>query len=222
MFDPCRRLPSGIAVCRNGQGPAALWDFSDGYRDSSGNDRHASIGALERLGTGYIGNGIASSGDTAHVPPHSSLDIRANRPGTIVFWYRRPANDSARDEAFLARYQDMDPDNSHYFIGWLGASRRIWVLGDGRNGGIRYDVPNGVDLTGWHHVAIVLRGENSQIYFDGEVRVAGNVNLSPQSSNRLIELGGGLGRLYHGSLDEVAIYPFGLTAQEIDRLYRAQ
>ena len=75
----------------------------------------------------------------------------------------------------------------------------------------------------WHHVALVRDGSQVHVYLDGHPELSGQVKLAIAPGPRQIFLGGRPDNFanYEGKIDEVALYPRALAADEIGEHYRA-
>jgi hypothetical protein len=87
------------------------------------------------------------------------------------------------------------------------------------------DVPlrNWVPRESWHHVALVRDGSTVTVYLDARPEPELTARIDPPSTGDTLWIGGRSdGQFgFEGRIDEVAIYPRALTAQEIGNHYRA-
>ena len=76
----------------------------------------------------------------------------------------------------------------------------------------------------WHHiVATRVLGGDKNLYVDGQLENNGVTNSNPLNTNPIIDIGGNTldNRYFTGSLDEVAIYQFALTSDQVLAHYKA-
>ncbi len=89
------------------------------------------------------------------------------------------------------------------------------------------DVPlrNWEPRESWHHVALVRDGNQVTVYLDGnpQPQISGQAKPTVPPGPRAVYLGGRPDNVasFEGRLDEVAIYPRALSAEEIGGHYRA-
>ena len=72
----------------------------------------------------------------------------------------------------------------------------------------------------WHHVALVRRGDQLQVYVDGALDLEVAAKPLYQAEYPLFLFGGRGDRVdnWEGRLDEVSVFDRALTAEEIQRL----
>ena len=162
--------------------------------------------------------------------------------------------DGADDYAVLPIGELISSLSSATFTTWVnfsnigGAWQRIFDFGSGTstyiflcprtgtNGPMRVAIQTGgggeslIDSTsalptGWHHVAVVIRSGNMQLYLDGVMATSGSTSVVPSdlgqtSSNWLGRSQYAADGYFNGSLDDFRIYDYALSAEEIETTMR--
>jgi len=117
------------------------------------------------------------------------------------------------------------------FISWgSNNSGKKWIFKTHTNGGLRVEINGGYAFGNtniadnqWHHIAVVLNGVNTnslQFYVDGVLETnltTANLTINSDTTNGidLVLSQGFHGRYFSGLMDEVRIWSFALTSQEI-------
>jgi hypothetical protein len=121
-----------------------------------------------------------------------------------------------------AQHQTVFPGETLQFIGDL------WPYGE--EGVVRVFSANQYRVGAWHHVVAVRRKRQLEIYLNGEM--AQTAPVPPLNSNPIpttITIGRSLGpetekrgrdRYFKGMVDEFAVYPSALSAEEVAEHYR--
>lgn len=75
----------------------------------------------------------------------------------------------------------------------------------------------------WHHVVIVREDENLTVWLDGKKEIEGRVKWTLQEGVNDLFLGGRSDGMFglEGKLDEVALYPFALTGEQVGAHFAA-
>ena len=213
---------AGAFVCRNGVGPVAYWALDNNCQDLSDNAHHGTDCEL-RLGRGLLHDSITEEGDPVRVSSSRDLAVAEGRDVSISMWLRFDS-ERPNDAGIIGRYQNDNPANSQFLVGLNG--RRLWVLSDGTVAAVTYTFPEAVRLRDWHHLVITYQGTfcipagcSVAIRLDGEEVHRSFMRLNESVSSRLpLEFAGQGHRQLHGSIDELAFYPFALSSEETDLL----
>ena len=97
----------------------------------------------------------------------------------------------------------------------------LWADGHlyAQNGNCGFDLPNVVPPVGtWYHFAYLVRNGTAFVYLDGVEYTVANCNGYLPSNNHLLWLGHeneGNGYYWNGNMDDVQVWDYGLTSQEI-------
>lgn len=87
--------------------------------------------------------------------------------------------------------------------------------------GTRLSVEEGLSSEGrWRHICVVYTGTSARVYVDGVFRAEGPYAL-PMDTTAQLTLGVGVGgiELFEGRLDDVRIYNYGLSEEEVAQVY---
>ncbi|MBP5213366.1 MAG: LamG domain-containing protein, partial [Bacteroidales bacterium] len=124
-----------------------------------------------------------------------------------------------------ARLFDFGNDEDHYFFVTLnsGSDARL-VL---KNGGSEQILSVGVPSAGWHYVTVTLSDESVSFYLDGKLAgTSTDITLRPSDLKTVRNY---IGRsqysadpLFKGYIDDLRIYDFALTADEVALLYAGE
>jgi hyaluronoglucosaminidase len=205
-------------------GPTAYWRL----------DEPAGTTALDASGSGVDGtyNGsvqlsqpgspaslpdesVHLNGGYVSVPDNHALDLTG--PFTLEAWVRPDHVAADPGDGIIEKYDS--PAKNGYILR-LAAGNRVqgWVLG--ANG---YSYATGATALApntWHHLAVVYDGTSLTLYADGHLDGQTSASVAPTAGTGSLKLGArgdDAGQRLTGSLDEVAIYPVALTAEQIAR-----
>lgn len=214
-----------------GEGLILHFDFEEGSGaeviDTSGNGNNGEIQGGAEIVTGKFGQGLEVDGQTQSIliPHDESMD--ATTGVTLACW-AKPATPPVNIWLYymISKWNYHAGDGRCYFIGLLdGAGMTFFVSSDGTDGGMaRLDggsIEYGTDR--WQHIAGTYDGSDMRIYIDGEE--VGNLAWSDQifvHEEGMSVGAGSFGReaaaMFAGTIDEVAVYSRGLSADEIGQL----
>ena len=214
------------------------WNFDeegDPGKDSSIHGNHGEPeGDVEWEANGKYGGGALKIDGLGWVLVESSPSLEVREQVTIALWarfdtildkYQRPIFKNGPDETNFASYSIALMRS-----GLLTGSFFFDVITD--NGRALNAGPTPPEEGKWIHIAGVYDGKEMRIYLDGQLDEgeAGNDFVNPQEQSGEIIVSEGpltLGSeqiwnsaVYHGLMDEVAIFSSALTAQEMQALFR--
>lgn len=214
---------SGYASVAMSYGPVAYWRFNEpggstvSYDYVGANDAANTavvlggtgplVAGLEPANTAATFDGVASASSTAV----SLMNHRAQF--TLAGWIKLAAAPAAR--AGLFGQNDVAEFGFHNTT-----SMGIWSPSGGY---LEFPIASLV-LGQWHHVAVVADGTQFQLYLDGVLQASGgNSTTDYGSSSYPFRIGGGgildtSGNYFNGSIDEVAVFGYALTAEQIANL----
>lgn len=180
-------------------------------------------GALKIDGLGWI---LVDSSPSLEVTEQVTIALWA-RFDTILDKYQRPIFKNGPDETNFASYSIALMRS-----GLLTGSFFFDAITE--NGRALNAGPTPPEEGKWIHIAGVYDGKEMRIYLDGQLDEgeAGNDFVNPQKqSGKIIVSEGPLtlgseqiwnSAVYHGLMDEVAIFSSALTAQEMQALFRVR
>lgn len=163
---------------------------------------------------GRYGNALAFDGinDALTVPQSDALNL-ADQPFTVAFW----AKHNGPGLNFIVG-QGTDAENQGLHIGFEWDNRFTCAFN-----GNDLETPVAYGDTDWHHWACVHTGGGHRIiYRDGVQVAAGGEGTAYQGHGDLLIGRATWGEHFNGFLDEVAIFPKGLSYGEIQDLMGAR
>ena len=200
--------------------PAARWSFEE-LRDGNVADAcgtHAGrAAATVRQAAGVEGQSLVFDGieDLVSVPASPALSI-----GDVAFTVMAWVNPYE-----LSRGQQIIVAKNNY-----AAGQREWGLMLDKDDQFRFYVSQGgwktvgaktVPTAGrWYHVAVTLENGQGRVYVNGRLEGAGQLASAVAPTGAPLSLGGvrsgsGLTQLFHGALDEVALYRAALPPDTV-------
>jgi len=196
-----------------GQNLVSHWKFEGNAFDSAGNN-DAQITGTASYSLGVDGQGINLDGSYAAAADDSSLDLQAY---TLAGWVKiQGPSDSGlqgifgKNGAYRVFCTNSDPCDlriQHY-------SRAA--------GSFASIINQALSWKKWHHVAVTFKRHLVRVYIDGQLRDSASWDDTLANSQSAFYLGTGQSNMYYlnGSLDDVRLYDYELTAQEINNLYK--
>jgi hypothetical protein len=205
--------------------PVAHWKFDETSGDTAYDSAGSNDGTLVNMTgsewtTGQIGGALDFDGvdDYVNVPI-----TYHNGQETMCFWIKTTSTE-------LSYFRQVDNSDMYriYFNNSTGGNGSIQVLiqnsgtSDSLNGYASTNVNNG----SWNHVAIVtkLASNEIEIYINGVSKIvtydSQNSPSYPLSFTSTNLFGGPPDRYFDGLIDDVRIYNWALTAEEIKWLYQ--
>ena len=193
---------------------SALWHFNKGeghiLRDSSGNGNDGIIYGANWT-DGAMGKALVFDGDDDYVRIPNSPSLSISNAITVEFWVNLHG-----DSYTMIRKQPSD-----WMIEFTGNIPEWYITAGGS-----YKVVAGIAISyyEWHHIIGTYDGNMMRMYIDGnEVNTASKTGKL-QQSNLYLEIGN-WGEIFHGIIDEVAIYNRTLSSDKIYNhscLYRSK
>lgn len=202
----------------------AYYPFNGNTNDSSGNfnyginydglyvkDRYANDASA------MFFNGIDSYVEGTN--PGNNLPI-GNSPRTFTAWIEDLSYNSSGSNIFHYGTAQQAPTNMHFLI------TDVLGLGNGYGYGVVYGNINLIDTT-WHFVAGVYEGGTERItklFIDGKLDISGTISSEPNTvlgNNWRIGAFMVGGTPFNGNIDEVKVYNFALSDQQVWDMYKA-
>jgi len=205
---------------------AAYWNFDEGAGDSihdlSGNNNTGILAGAKKWAGGIRGKGLFFSGKTDYVDCGNGSSLDFNGAMTIAVWMKIADSKEQSYARILSKKEFYSAPNGYELeynacdniLGYLGSA----VSQDGK-GETTLDID-----TAWHHIAAVYRAHTAQFYCDGKLVGTDEYVLKPKPSRVPLVLGAygnknPSAHSFHGTLDEVRIYSYALSAKEIFELF---
>ncbi len=164
---------------------------------------------------GKFGKALSFDGtnDYLYVTDAASLDLTSN--GSLSGWVNKTAN---ANQVLFAK-----GTNTFNCAAW---SYGMWFYSDGRLGGCSGNnstflaTTSGLSSNQWYHVVYTWTSSADLLYVNGnQVAIGSGGTAAATSENFFIGALGNGGSPFKGSIDEVKIYPFALTADQVKTDY---
>ena len=215
---------SGYRAQVLGDGPVGYWRLGElsglVAADESGGVAGGFVGGVTLAQSGaLLGDGDRAASfdginDYVLVPSASSLDLTVGV--TIEVWVKRSL--SGVWQVIVGKPGNGQSRYENYAL-WLDTGNRpIAYFGNGV-GFVSVAAP-AID-TGWHHVVATYDNATARIYLDGVLKTSAASTVALTASPGALNIGRATTNnyFYGGLLDEIAIYPRALTAQQIQTHY---
>jgi hypothetical protein len=207
----------------SGDAPVGWWRMDNDWTDSSGNGNNgtaydnATFSSSAKIGP-YCGT-FDGTGDYVEAPNVTPFQF-INEDFTIEFWTLLTDNtieqclidtESSGWNGWAIRYDIAATNPNGFSFGGAGTDRAI--------------IDTDPSLNVWHHVAITYSETNAQLkgYLDGALdkTISENLNLTAGASVfTLGSQGGASSRNFKGRLDDVRIYNYARTAEQVHNDYK--
>ncbi|PIZ96351.1 MAG: hypothetical protein COX79_05340 [Candidatus Levybacteria bacterium CG_4_10_14_0_2_um_filter_36_16] len=199
------------------------WKFDEGYGTTTGNSGSGGsiiTGSLSGGATwtrdGKFGKAIVTNGTNtyASIPDNDTIDFTYSQDFAVSFWLK-DGGGNATDDSVVEK--------------WAGVGGYPYVFRYNNGGSIsfkRYDGTNNPSVTGtkivndgaWHYIVGVKSGSTLYLYIDNApVKTGTDTTTGTTTNSSAVYLGerGNGSQYWNGAIDEVKIYNFALTADEI-------
>ena len=199
--------------------PVAQWDMDEGsgsvINDKSGNGNNGTLVNGTTWAQGKHGSALSFDGTDDYVSTNSSdsLNLSTNN-FSIGAWVKHPPSDAAVSERIVYK---SDGTQGYYLV-WKPSTKRFEIGVSGYFLGPYFQL----DDNNWHYVSAVFnRSSICDFYVDG--KLIGSVNISSKqgssvSNNSNLYIGN---NDWYGQIDDVKIYDYARTEEEIRLDYNA-
>jgi len=197
--------------------PVGYWKFDEGSgnvaHDFSGNGNDGAIYAGSFV-EGKIGYAMNFDGSSQYVCVANSASLTMTRQITVSAWVKSAG--IVKTDTIVRKGNGY----SLYLEGGHGNVPEVAIF----QGGVGKFVSGTTIMTPglWHHVAGTFDGTNLKIYvngiLEGSLTTPGGIDNQPTlegNLNLIIAANSGLGDFFNGIIDEVKIYNYARTAQDI-------
>ena len=204
-------------------GPIGHWKLDDGSGtavvDSSGNSLNLSTVNTPTWAPGKFGGSmsfVAASSQYATIADNAILEPSSQL--TLSAWIKR--NSVGTRQIFMGKGNGNSDGTTQYWFEFDTSNRLVLYLSTGGVGAnlVATDLTV-TDTTSWHHVAAVWNGNITNIYLDGKKSsVAGAKTGSLTSCTYAFsigKLGDFSGLHFNGLMDDVRVYNYARTTQQI-------
>ena len=207
----------------NRGGPVAYWAMDEGsgsvINDKSGNGNNGTLVNGATWAQGKHGNALSFDGVDDYVDAGSDSSLNITNAITIEAWVK-PVNLTGSHHFIFKslNYQVRTQDNKLRFV--YQSTDNVWH---------GYETDADVfALNVWHHIVITHiyeNGNSTKLYINGEnvsgTWYAGNGNTPTKTSGNSLLVGKGGADFFNGAIDEVRVYNYARTAEEIMQDYNA-
>ncbi len=198
-------------------GPSNYW----GLNETSGTTAVDIVGVANGTISGGVvlngESGMTFNGTTGKVLTSGNIPVPVIK--TVEGWIKFPNADNYYP--MLSTRHPVNPGS--FFVGSSATGGRTAVYGPGINDVIGNKL---ICDNQWHHIVYIFTPPDITIYIDGVFDRAGVGSIvTPAAVNQPVGIAfdnAAPGYYTNGSIDEVAIYPRALTAQEILEHYQAR
>jgi len=194
----------------NAAGLVAWYELENDANDSSPNELHGTENGTPFYAAGPVGQAMSLDGFDDYIDCGTNSAFDLTDSVSVACWIKVTTFDKSW-QAIVTK-----GDNSWRIHRWGGGNGINWAhsglsplsMGGGTN----------VNDGAWHHIAGTYDGTNRVLYVDGQVdgsdTPTGTINLSAHPV-RIGENAQATGRFWSGMIDDVQIYNYGLTHNEI-------
>jgi hypothetical protein len=202
------------------------WKFDEGEGttavDWSGKGNHGAISGGTAWVDGYDGGALKLKGVDGYVTLPIGVLIGSLRSATFTTW----VNFSNLGRAWQRIFDFGSGTPTYIFLcprTGTGDPMRV-AIQTGGGGESLIDASDTLP-TGWHHVAVVIRPGNMQIYLDGAVAASGSTAVVPSdlgqtSSNWLGRSQYVADGYFNGTLDDFRIYNYAMSQADLPKTMR--
>lgn len=204
---------------RSKNGLVGMWSFN--AQDISGTDvydRSTSFATGTLSGStvpakiaGKIGQGLSFDGSTSYVNLGNVTKLKVSSV-SVAAWVRMP---STMTTGYIYRFRSGIEFYS------LASGKFGWSVYNGTTSGAASSTLATYNDNRWHHVVGMYDGTSVKLYVDGVLSDSKSFsgNISYGSGAAIGRDGDNSALYFKGSLDEVRVYNYALTAAEIKQLY---
>jgi len=195
--------------------------------DYSGSENHAIVQGATWTSDGKIGGAYTFNGVDSYlqVPDDASIDGDGNwSEMTVEYWLYLNANQTSK--TLIAKYDGAGINQRSYlmYISGTTANKLFGAVARQGDSYIYQEFATIPMKQVWYHVTMVYKsGDGLRVYLNGQLNGAklgysGNIQESPEK-DLYIGCRYGTSTYLDGIVDEIKLYPFGLTPQQILQNY---
>ena len=237
------RTPAQIAYDYNKGAPIGHWKLDECQgniaHDSSGNNNHGTInigvnGAQNSLGTCAIGTSAAwTNGANGKINSSLSFDgvddyinvanntifNLSNNDYSISLWFKAATSMTDNPGMILQRYTGGSPGAGY----WIALSNNKLYFENRADGdSLSITTDNSYNDNLWHHVIITVDTSTKigKMYIDGHYIKSDSYTGNILNHNTNLTIGGrSTAYRYNGQLDDIRIYNYALTPEQVKTVY---
>jgi len=199
----------------------AHWKFDDNALDSSGNGNSGTVSGATYT-TGKSGSALKFSGTNIYVSILDSPSLDVTKL-TIEAWINASSWSSSTYPRIVSK--EATTSAAPYALELNSSGKSVDLCLDTGSGEKCVDSgANSISLNQWYYVVGTWNGTHSQIYVNGDLKktLAQSGSMTATSNN--VTIGNNYpskNRQYNGIIDEVKIYNYSLSAEDILSNYKA-
>ena len=211
---PDRSIATGDVWSFNTGKLVGWWKLDADANDSSGNGNHGTVSGSPNLVVGVIGGALQFDGIDDYIQTGYRTDLPA---WTVSVWVNSPAEPSS-----TAPTGPVHRENN-FQINWNHTSADFRGAAGLRVGNNWYAASFGeLEADNWYHLVATYDGENLKAYKNG-VLITHDPDPSGAADREWATLKFARHSIYgdhfEGSIDDICIYSYDLTADEVAALY---
>ena len=199
--------------------PTASWNFDEGagtvVGDGTGSGNTGQIDGASWT-EGYAGSALEFDGIDDRVLLGTGPSLEGLTDFTVMAMVRTTATSGG-----ILIQQRNGGYNGEYILK-VNADGRVnfWMYGDSR---YQFNITSAEAINDgqWHHVAAGRNGDDGFLYIDGQLAATGSGSVVNLRSYIAMGIGADIrnnGQYFLGTIDEVALYEFAFSAEEIAEL----
>jgi len=205
----------------NQGGPVAHWDMDEGEGtrafDSSGNNNHGTVSGATWV-EGKYGSALSFDGADDYVDAGNDSSLNATDAITVGAWVN-PTDDTTHRTILVKEHYD---NKLGYLLHQKTGKNWMFRLYDGTS---QYEVTktNAVDLNEWQYIVGTYDGTTMKLYKNGvEIASSGVGPSLIATTGEPLWIGGRplQGQYFNGQIDDVRVYNYARTAEQIQMDYQ--
>jgi uncharacterized protein (TIGR02145 family) len=201
-------------------GLIGYWPFNGNANDESGNGNHGTVNGatLTTDRNGNSGKAYSFDGISSYIEVLHNSIFNLTNSMSFSFWLN--SNDVNQHQSIINK---ANPGVSDSWIVQLSPTqndtKKIWLNCGGLNTISQMSNPSLETNNKWYHVLATYDMNVVKFYINGILDNIFTLNSPTPSNQNNIKIGGLLGEIFNGKLDDIAIYNRALTQQEVTQLY---
>jgi len=223
----------GVQSEEKGPGPVGYWSFDEGYgttaQDRTSNNNDGTITGATWQTEDMCVSGkclyFDGSGNYVNMGDQAEFEFGAD-DFTVSAWIKANSFRFEGDQDRCAIYKfDWGPGQG-WFLGASKGTKLQFYIRDGSNWSYAAGISKTtVTLNQWHHIVGIKEGSSVKFYYDGsliQTASTSSVRTIPNTSQTLNVSKNSLTTGWDGFIDEVKIYDYARTADQIKADYNAR
>ena len=216
-----------------GPGPVGYWGFDEGYgttaNDVSGQGNNGTIsGAVWKPESECkVEKCLWFDGSDDFVNAGNNESLKLSSGGTIGAWVKINQLSSGYDNVIIMKGDGASWPNLHYTLIEIDGTDQIGLSVSDGTSSLNLSGPRtpALEENTWYHIVATWDSSDKKIYLNGELQDTVSSSIMPKDTMTSCQVD--IGRAYlnsyyfNGLIDEVMIYPYARTADQIKQDYNA-